>query len=235
YDPLALVDSFTLVEDNIGLLETRFDVEAVFVIMFPEDVTGSVNLTLLSLFFGVTATNFPSVLLILGQIRNVEGIVDITELFRKLKFICYWTNPFKDFEWSNVPGIKLSSFSKSDDSFTSLQALSNLHYFLGGFLDYFWPFIQNEQVLWPKRIPNLYYVGCNMDKKSTSAEAEDVATVGCCANILWIKSQLTDYDIIYEKIKNHTLKRDIEIHFIPTQYQLTDIFIKLLDKPSLKR
>ncbi|GKC59819.1 hypothetical protein Tco_1087417 [Tanacetum coccineum] len=41
-----------------------------------------------------------------------------------------------------------------------------------------------------------------------SAEAEDVAAVGCCANILWIKSQLTDYDIINEK---------------------------LLDKPSFKR
>ncbi|GKB07216.1 hypothetical protein Tco_0835500 [Tanacetum coccineum] len=50
-DPLALVDGFNPVEDNIGLLETRFDVEAVFVIMFPKDVTGSVNLTLLSLFF----------------------------------------------------------------------------------------------------------------------------------------------------------------------------------------
>nr|GEV18921.1 retrovirus-related Pol polyprotein from transposon TNT 1-94 [Tanacetum cinerariifolium] len=31
------------------------------------------------------------------------------------------------------------------------------------------------------------------------AEAEYVAAVGCCANILWMKSQLTDYDIIYEK------------------------------------
>ncbi|GKD27436.1 hypothetical protein Tco_1233650, partial [Tanacetum coccineum] len=68
YDPLALVDGFTPIEDNIGLLETRFDVDVVFVIMFPEDVTGSVNLTLLSLFFGVTATNFPSVLLTLGQV-----------------------------------------------------------------------------------------------------------------------------------------------------------------------
>ncbi|GKA53182.1 hypothetical protein Tco_0746497 [Tanacetum coccineum] len=36
-------------------------------------------------------------------------------------------------------------------------------------------------------------------------------------------------------IKNHTLKRDIEFHFIPTQYQLADIFIKPLDKPSFKR
>ncbi|GJS98133.1 hypothetical protein Tco_0819303 [Tanacetum coccineum] len=68
------------------------------------------------------------------------------------------------------------------------------------------------------------YVGCNMDRKSTSgacqllggklvcwsakkqqsvamssAEAEYVAAAGCCANILWMKSQLTDYDIIYEK------------------------------------
>ncbi|GKA81761.1 hypothetical protein Tco_0788453 [Tanacetum coccineum] len=70
------------------------------------------------------------------------------------------------------------------------------------------------------------YTGCNMDRKNTSgacqflggklvywsakkkqyvalslAEAEYVAAAGCCANILWMKSQLTDYDIIYEKIK----------------------------------
>nr|GEU57630.1 hypothetical protein [Tanacetum cinerariifolium] len=41
--------------------------------------------------------------------------------------------------------------------------------------------------------------GCSMDTMF-SAEAEDVAVAGCCANILWIKSQLTNYDIIYEKI-----------------------------------
>ncbi|GJV26483.1 retrovirus-related pol polyprotein from transposon TNT 1-94 [Tanacetum coccineum] len=45
-----------------------------------------------------------------------------------------------------------------------------------------------------------YYVGCNMDMKSTSAEAEYVAAIGCCTNILWMKSQLTNYDIIYEKV-----------------------------------
>ncbi|GJX35870.1 hypothetical protein Tco_0247427 [Tanacetum coccineum] len=28
------------------------------------------------------------------------------------------------------------------------------------------------------------YAGCNMDRKSTSAKAEDVAAAGCCANIL---------------------------------------------------
>ncbi|GKA64847.1 retrovirus-related pol polyprotein from transposon TNT 1-94, partial [Tanacetum coccineum] len=84
------------------------------------------------------------------------------------------------------------------------------------------------------------YAGCNMDKKSTSgacqllegkrvccsankqqpvamvsAKAEDVAAAGCCANILWITSQLTDYDIIYEKLKNHILKGDSEFHSFP--------------------
>ncbi|GJX29773.1 retrovirus-related pol polyprotein from transposon TNT 1-94 [Tanacetum coccineum] len=68
------------------------------------------------------------------------------------------------------------------------------------------------------------YAGCNMDRKSTydacqllggklvcwsakkqqsvamcSAEVKYVAVAGCFANILWMKSQLTDYDIIYEK------------------------------------
>ncbi|GJU50999.1 retrovirus-related pol polyprotein from transposon TNT 1-94 [Tanacetum coccineum] len=82
-----------------------------------------------------------------------------------------------------------------------------------------------------------------------------------------MKSQLTDYDIIYEKvsifcdntnaiaisnnpvlhsrtkhidiryhfIRDHILKGDIELHFIPTQYQLADIFTKPLDEPTFKR
>ncbi|GJW05575.1 retrovirus-related pol polyprotein from transposon TNT 1-94 [Tanacetum coccineum] len=111
------------------------------------------------------------------------------------------------------------------------------------------------------------YARCNMDRKSTSAEAEYVAAVRCCANILWMKSQLTDYDIIYEKvpifcdntsaiatsnnpvlhsrtkhidiryhfIRDHVLKGDIELHFIPTQYQLVDIFTKPLDERTFKR
>ncbi|GJT43881.1 hypothetical protein Tco_0952596 [Tanacetum coccineum] len=136
------------------------------------------------------------------------------------------------------------------------------------------------------------YDGCNMDRKSTScacqllrgklvcwsakkqqsvamslAEAKYVVVAGCCANILWMKSQLTDYDIIYEKvpifcdntsaiaisnnpvlhsrtkhidiryhfIRDHILKGDIELHFIPTQYQLADIFTKPLDEPTFKR
>ncbi|GKC78908.1 hypothetical protein Tco_1129682 [Tanacetum coccineum] len=143
-----------------------------------------------------------------------------------------------------------------------------------------------------KRYSDSDYAGCNMDRKSTLgacqllggklvcwsakkqqsvamslAEAEYVAAVGCCANILWMKSQLTNYDIIYEKvpifcdntsaiailnnpllhsrtkhidiryhfIRYHILKRDIELHFIPSQYQLADIFTKPLDEPTFKR
>nr|GEV74665.1 hypothetical protein [Tanacetum cinerariifolium] len=68
--------------------------------------------------------------------RNVEGIVDITEFFRKLKFVCHWSDPIKDFKWSNVPGVKLSPLSESDDTFSSLQVLSDLNYLFGCFMGY---------------------------------------------------------------------------------------------------
>ncbi|GKD44469.1 retrovirus-related pol polyprotein from transposon TNT 1-94, partial [Tanacetum coccineum] len=48
------------------------------------------------------------------------------------------------------------------------------------------------------------YAGCNMDRKSTSAAA------GCCANILWMKSQLTNYDIIYKKVVVLVLSPSLE-------------------------
>ncbi|GJT82864.1 retrovirus-related pol polyprotein from transposon TNT 1-94 [Tanacetum coccineum] len=136
------------------------------------------------------------------------------------------------------------------------------------------------------------YAGCNMDRKSTSGacqtlggklvcwsakkqqsvamsstEAEYVAVAGCCASILWIKSQLSDYDIHYKMlpifcdntsaiaisnnpvlhsrtkhidirynfIRDHILKGDIELHFIPTEYHLADIFTKPLDEPTFSR
>nr|GEX17334.1 hypothetical protein [Tanacetum cinerariifolium] len=41
--------------------------------------------------------------------------------------------------------------------------------------------------------------GKAINKTQYRAEAEYVAAAGCYANILWMKSQLTDYDIIYEK------------------------------------
>ncbi|GJU21938.1 retrovirus-related pol polyprotein from transposon TNT 1-94 [Tanacetum coccineum] len=111
------------------------------------------------------------------------------------------------------------------------------------------------------------YDGCNMDRKSTLAETEYVAAAGCCTSILWMKSQLIDYDIHYKMvpifcdntsaiaisnnlvlhsrtkhidiryhfIRDHIFKGDIELHFIPTEYQLADIFTKPLDEPTFTR
>ncbi|GJZ71715.1 retrovirus-related pol polyprotein from transposon TNT 1-94 [Tanacetum coccineum] len=111
------------------------------------------------------------------------------------------------------------------------------------------------------------YDGCNMDRKSTSAEVEYIVAAGCCASILWMKSQLNDYDIHYKMvpifcdntsaiaisnnpilhsrtkhidlryhfIRDRILKGDIELHFIPTEYQLVDIFTKPLDEPTFTR
>ncbi|GJS92431.1 retrovirus-related pol polyprotein from transposon TNT 1-94 [Tanacetum coccineum] len=130
------------------------------------------------------------------------------------------------------------------------------------------------------------YIGCNLDRKSTSGgfqllggklvcwgakkqssmamlsgEAEYVAAAGCCAQVLWIKSQLADYNVLYDKvpifydntsaiaisnnpvlhsktkyidIRYHFI-RDIELNFVPTELQLADIFIKPLAKPSFTR
>ncbi|GJR78554.1 hypothetical protein Tco_0149339 [Tanacetum coccineum] len=72
------------------------------------------------------------------------------------------------------------------------------------------------------------YAGCNLDRKSTSGgcqifggnlvcwsakkqssvamsstEAKYVPTAGCCAQVLWIKSQLANYDVLYDKVSLH--------------------------------
>ncbi|GKA92629.1 hypothetical protein Tco_0814554 [Tanacetum coccineum] len=72
----------------------------------------------------------------LGGDKYVMKVV--SKFFKKLKCVCHWTDPFKDLKWSNVSGVKLSSLSESDDTFLSLQALSDLYYLFGGFMDYLW-------------------------------------------------------------------------------------------------
>nr|GEV18683.1 retrovirus-related Pol polyprotein from transposon TNT 1-94 [Tanacetum cinerariifolium] len=100
-----------------------------------------------------------------------------------------------------------------------------------------------------------------------STEAEYVAAAGCCAQVLFIKSQLANYDVFYDKvpifcdntssiaisnnpvlhsrikhidiryhfIRDHILKGNIELHFVPTDLQLADIFTKPLAEPSFTR
>nr|GEU73984.1 copia protein [Tanacetum cinerariifolium] len=44
------------------------------------------------------------------------------------------------------------------------------------------------------------YASCNMDRKSTLAEIEYVVAAGGCPSIIWMKSQLNDYDIHYKMV-----------------------------------
>ncbi|GJR62366.1 hypothetical protein Tco_1504528 [Tanacetum coccineum] len=83
-------------------------------------------------------------------------------------------------------------------------------------------------------------------QKSTtisSTEAEYITLSGCCSQILWMRSQLTDYgfqfnkiplakhiDISYHFIKEQVENGIVELYFVRTEYQLADIFNKLLPR-----
>ncbi|GJS82181.1 hypothetical protein Tco_0748722 [Tanacetum coccineum] len=79
-------------------------------------------------------------------------------------------------------------------------------------------------------------------QKSTaisSTEAEYIALSGCCAQILWMRSQLTDYGLVFNKIPlYHFIKEQVEngvveMYFVRTDYQLADIFTKALGRERL--
>ncbi|GKC96211.1 retrovirus-related pol polyprotein from transposon TNT 1-94 [Tanacetum coccineum] len=77
------------------------------------------------------------------------------------------------------------------------------------------------------------YAGCNLDRKSTSG--------GC--QILVVKNVVLKYSgsrvswltMMFSVTRDHILKGDIELHFVPTDLQLADIFTKLLTEPSFTR
>nr|GFB57904.1 hypothetical protein [Tanacetum cinerariifolium] len=85
--------------------------------------------------------------------------------------------------------------------------------------------------------------GRQRGKKSvviSSTKAEYIALSGYCAQILWMRSQLTDYSLgfnkilIYHFIKEHVENGVIELYFVNTEYQLADIFTKALDREIIE-
>ncbi|GJS88650.1 retrovirus-related pol polyprotein from transposon TNT 1-94 [Tanacetum coccineum] len=96
----------------------------------------------------------------------------------------------------------------------------------------------------------------------STAEAEYVSLSACCAQVIWMRTQLLDYgykynripmycdsksaiaiscnpvqhsktkhiDIRYHFIKEHVEKGTVEIYFVGTEYQLADLFTKVLPK-----
>ncbi|GJW86296.1 retrovirus-related pol polyprotein from transposon TNT 1-94 [Tanacetum coccineum] len=70
----------------------------------------------------------------------------------------------------------------------------------------------------------------------SSTEAEYIALSGCCDQVLWMRSQLTDYGFGFNKIPNteHIENGVIELYFVNTEYQLADIFTKALGRERIE-
>ncbi|GJS27212.1 retrovirus-related pol polyprotein from transposon TNT 1-94 [Tanacetum coccineum] len=83
------------------------------------------------------------------------------------------------------------------------------------------------------------HAGCQDTRHSTSGS--------CCAQILWMRSQLTDYGLGFNKIpmskhidirfyfiKEHVENGVIKLYFVNMEYQLADIFTKALAKEIIE-
>nr|GEW81981.1 retrovirus-related Pol polyprotein from transposon TNT 1-94 [Tanacetum cinerariifolium] len=74
----------------------------------------------------------------------------------------------------------------------------------------------------------------------SSAKAEYVSLSACCAQVLWLRTQLTDYGFhfdkipIYHFIKEKVEKGIVELFFVGTEYQLADLFTKALSEDRFK-
>ncbi|GJS08023.1 retrovirus-related pol polyprotein from transposon TNT 1-94 [Tanacetum coccineum] len=74
----------------------------------------------------------------------------------------------------------------------------------------------------------------------SSAEAEYVSLSACCAQVLWLRTQLTDYGFHFDKIpmycdsKEQFEKGIVELFFVGTEYQLADLFTKPLSEDRFK-
>ncbi|GJT13186.1 putative reverse transcriptase domain-containing protein [Tanacetum coccineum] len=70
----------------------------------------------------------------------------------------------------------------------------------------------------------------------SSMEAKYIAMMGCCAQILWMRSQLTDYGIGFTKIPMYSvwLRTGGGLYFVNTEYQLADIFTKALARERIE-
>nr|GFB76462.1 retrovirus-related Pol polyprotein from transposon TNT 1-94 [Tanacetum cinerariifolium] len=70
----------------------------------------------------------------------------------------------------------------------------------------------------------------------SSTKAEYIALSGCYAQSLWMRSQLSDYGLgfnkilIYHFIKDQVENGVIELYFVNTKYQLTNLFTKALGR-----
>ncbi|GJY60698.1 copia protein [Tanacetum coccineum] len=74
----------------------------------------------------------------------------------------------------------------------------------------------------------------------SSMKAEYIALSDCCAQVLWMRSQLIDYGLGFNKIpmyfdnKSQVENGVVELYFVNTEYQLADIFNKALSRDIIE-
>nr|GEY67469.1 copia protein [Tanacetum cinerariifolium] len=69
----------------------------------------------------------------------------------------------------------------------------------------------------------------------STAEAEYVSLSACCAQVIWMRTQLLDYGYKYNRILMYCdSKSTVELYFVGTEYQLADLFTKALPKERIK-
>ncbi|GKB41815.1 retrovirus-related pol polyprotein from transposon TNT 1-94 [Tanacetum coccineum] len=74
----------------------------------------------------------------------------------------------------------------------------------------------------------------------SSTKAKYITLSGCCAQVLWMRSQLTDYGLGFNKIpifhfiKEQVENRVVELYFVNTEYQLADIFTKAIGRERIE-
>nr|GEX89302.1 hypothetical protein [Tanacetum cinerariifolium] len=79
-----------------------------------------------------------------------------------------------------------------------------------------------------------------LDSHKSTSEATYVSLSACCAQVLWMRTQLTDYGFhfdkipIYHFIKEKVEKGIVELFFVGTEYQLADLFTKALLEERFK-
>ncbi|GJR62666.1 retrovirus-related pol polyprotein from transposon TNT 1-94 [Tanacetum coccineum] len=77
------------------------------------------------------------------------------------------------------------------------------------------------------------HAGCQDTRRSTSGKAEYIALSGCCAQVLWMRSQLTDYGLGFSKIPLYCDNKSA-IALCCNNYQLAGIFTKALGRERIE-
>ncbi|GKE14996.1 hypothetical protein Tco_1422573 [Tanacetum coccineum] len=136
-----------------------------------------------------------------------------------------------------------------------LEALKRVFRYLRGTINWgLW--YPKDTVMALTAYADVDYAGC----QDTRRKAEYIAMSGCYAQILWMRSQLTDYGFAFNKIpmynrsaialycnnvqhsrskhidiRHHFIREQVEkgvveLYFVMTDYQLADIFTKALPR-----